>query len=120
MAKRTQRRGRQRKRLQRRRQNRGRKLSDNMIRTMIRASRHLLKRKVKTTPANMRKLRRLATCGNCRKGRAFVQRGGILPIIPLLAAAAPFIGKALLGVGASAAASAAGSAIHKAINKTKR
>lgn len=42
------------------------------------------------------------------------QRGGLLPLI---LAALPLLGKALLTAGTSIAAGAAGSAIHKAINK---
>jgi hypothetical protein len=69
------------------------------------------------------RLKRLAACqgqGEVTRGRRVVkQTGGLLPFLPLLLAAGPLIGKALLGVGASAAASAVGSSIAKAINKRK-
>lgn len=98
------------------------------IQAIIKLSRHFLKGKTKLSPAVYRivykkraQLRKLATCkgksGLCKARKELNQRGGIFPLIPLLAAAAPFIGKALLGIGASAAASVAGSAISKAINK---
>ena len=102
-------------RKRRRKQRRG--FSDRVIRGMILTSRRLLNQGRSLSPSKRAKLKQLSDCKNCRQARRVIQRGGLLPILPLIAAAAPFIGKALLGVGAAAAGTAISSAVRKAINK---
>lgn len=96
-----------------------RKINWKLMRAMIKGSRILLRRRIKTSPSNLKKLRKLATCQSCPQAQYLVQRGGFLPILPLLAAIGPVIAKAIVGAGASVAAGAAASAIGKAINKKK-
>lgn len=101
------------------------KAPKKFIHTFVRAAQCLLSGKIHLTPSTYSRIykkraliRKLAACkgrqGVCKARNTLIQHGGFLPI---LLAAAPFIGKALLGLGASVAASAAGSAIRKAINK---
>lgn len=106
-----------------------RKAPDSFIRKLVTLSRRiLLTKRRKFTSSTYKKLyrkrkqlHRLACCtgpkGVTKARRQLNQRGGLLPLLPLLAGILPVLGKAALGAAAGVAGTQIAKAINKKINK---
>lgn len=62
-----------------------RRINTKFMRTLIKGSRILLERHVKTSPSNLRKLKKLAASKTYLQADRLVQRGGLLGMLPLVA-----------------------------------